>query len=128
MDLVFEVPMRQAGGSLTIPGPHAIAFVLGCQLILAMRPLMIRRNPLTLGFLSLAGSLIANLTLALIFTLRHAFGAPIAWETKHEFVAALGSAAYTGVLGLFLAFALLPLAGPLGVPGGQHQRRYAARW
>ena len=47
---------------------------------------------------------------------------------KDEFVAALGSAAYTGVLGLFLAFVLLPLSGPLGMPGGQQQRRFAPRW
>jgi rod shape-determining protein MreD len=128
MDLVFEIPLRQSGGTLTIPGPHALAYVLGAQLILAMRPLMIRRNPLTLGFLSMVGSLIANLTIATILSLRHWVGAPIAWETKHEFVAALGSAAYTGVLGLFLAFVLLPLASPLGMSMSQQQRRFAPRW
>jgi len=129
MDLVFEVPMRQSGGTVTIPGAHVLAYALGCQLILAMRPLMIRRNPLTLGFLSCVGSLVANLALTTIFTLRHLFGAPLAWETKHEYIAALGSAAYTGVLGLFLAFALLPLAGPLGMHGAhQQQRRFAPRW
>jgi hypothetical protein len=128
MDLVFEVPLRQAGGTVTIPGPHALAYVLGSQLILAMRPLMIRRNPLTLAFLSMAGSLIANLTLAMIFSLRHWVGAPIAWETKHEFLAALGWGVYTGVLGLFLAFVLLPLANPLGMSVSQQQRRFAPRW
>jgi lysylphosphatidylglycerol synthetase-like protein (DUF2156 family) len=128
MDLAFEVPLRQSGGTITVPGAHVLAYALGCQLVLLMRPIMIRRNPLTLGFLACVGALVANLTLAMIFTLRHAFGAPIAWETNHELIAALGSAAYTGVLGLFLAFPLLPLAGPLGMQGAQQQRRFAPRW
>lgn len=128
MDLVFEVPLRQSGGTVTVPGAHVLAYALGAQLILIMRPLMIRRNPLTLAFLSSVGSLVANLVLVMIFTMRHMFGSPLAWETKRELVAALGSAAYTGVLGLFLAFALLPLAGPLGMSMGQQQRRFAPRW
>jgi hypothetical protein len=125
-DLVFELPLKAGAGSVTLPGPHVLAFALGCQLILVMRPLMIRRNPLTLAFLGCIGALVSNITLVAIFTLRHMAGSPLAWDTRHEFVAGLGSAVYTGLLGLLLAFALFPLAGPMGLPD-QQQRRFAAR-
>jgi rod shape-determining protein MreD len=126
LDLVFEVPLKQAGSNLTMIGPHALAYALGAQLIVVLRGIMIRRNPLTLGFLSLVGALVANLVLWTIFSLRSVAGAPLVWETKHQIVAALGSAAYTGLLGIVLAFVLFPLAGPLGLPS-QQQRRFAVR-
>jgi len=126
MDLVFEVPLRQGGWPLTMIGPHPIAYALACQLILSMRGLMIRRNPFTLGFLAGVGALISNATLVAIFTFRSLLGAPLAWDTKHQLVAGLGSAVYTGLIAIFLAFVLFPLAGPLGLPN-QQQRRFAAR-
>jgi hypothetical protein len=126
MDLIFEVPLKQGTGTVTIPGPHVLAFALGCQLILSMRGLMIRRNPLTLGFLACMGALVSNTTLVTIFTLRNMLGAGLAWETRHELLAGLGSAPYTGVIAIALAFVLFPLAGPLGLPN-QQQRRFAVR-
>jgi hypothetical protein len=126
LDLIFEVPLRQAGSNLTMLGPHAIAYALGAQLIMALRGLMIRRNPMTLGFLSLVGALVTNLTLWGIYTFRAMVGTPLVWEAKHQIVAALGSSVYTGLLGIVLAFVLFPLAGPLGLPS-QQQRRFAVR-
>ena len=78
MDLLFKLPMREGTGVITLVGPHALAYALGCQLIISMRALMMRRNPLTLAFLAFVGSLVAFLVLDAIYTLRHAAGAPIA--------------------------------------------------
>src|SRR3954462_9918974 len=39
MDLVFEVPLRQFGGTVTMLGPHALAYALASQLIISMRGL-----------------------------------------------------------------------------------------
>lgn len=126
MDLLFEVALKQGAGTVTAPGPHVLGFALAAQLILAMRGMMIRRNPLTLAFLACLGAMVANTTVVAIFTLRHLFGAPIAWETKAQLFAGFGSALYTGALAFFLAFALFPMAGPLGLPN-QQSRRFAVR-
>jgi hypothetical protein len=109
-------------GTVTIVGPHAIAYALACQLILSMRGLMMRRNPFTLAFLALVGSLVAYLTLDAIFTMRHLAGAPIAWEAKRQLMAGVGSALYTGLVALPMALLLFPLAGMLGLPDQK------ARW
>jgi hypothetical protein len=126
MDLIFEIPRQNSGAGVYIPGPHALAYAVACQLILALRPLMIRRNPLTMGFLALAGSLVAGITLVALLTIRAKLGAPIVWDGKHQLLAALGSAVYTGVLGTGLALLLFPMTGLLGLPS-MTQRRFGFR-
>jgi hypothetical protein len=126
MDLLFEMPLREGMSSLTMIGPHAIAYALGCQLILSLRGIMIRRNPFTLGFLAASGAAITNLSLVAIFTLKNTLGAPFAWDPKHQLIAAVGSAVYTGVIAIALAFVLFPASGPLGLPN-QQQRRFQTR-
>lgn len=125
LDLLFRLPMREATGTITMVGPHALAYALSAQLILSMRALMMRRNPLTLGFLAFAGCLLALLVLNGIYAIRAAAGAPIAWEAKRQLVAATGSALYTGLLALVLAFVLLPLTGALGFP--DHKSRWGTQ-
>ncbi|HYE60532.1 MAG TPA: hypothetical protein VD997_00925 [Phycisphaerales bacterium] len=125
LDLLFRLPMPQSTGMVTIVGPHAIAYALAAQLILSMRALMMRRNPLTLGFLAFVGALLALIILNGIYTIRDAAGAPIEWQPKRQLVAAMGSALYTGVLALVLAFVLLPLTGALGFP--DHKSRWGGQ-
>jgi hypothetical protein len=125
LDLLFRLPLREGTGTVTILGPHALAYAIAAQLILSMRGLMIRRNPLTLGFLAFVGSLVAFLVLVGFYTIRHAAGAPIAWEAKRQLLAAMGSSLYTGVLAIVLAFVLLPLTSVLGFP--DHKSRWGSQ-
>jgi rod shape-determining protein MreD len=125
MDLIFEVPLRQA--SVTMIGPHAIAYVVACQLILSMRGVMIRRNPFTLGFLACLGGVVAFTTLVAIYTARSLLGTPLAWDARHELFAGLGSSVYTGIVAIVLALVLFPIAGPLGLPNQQQRRFGVAR-
>ncbi len=122
MDLLFRLPLRDGLGAVTIVGPHALAYAVACQLILALRGLMMRRNPLSLGFLAFVGSLVAYLMIDAIFTVRHAMGAPFAWEARRQLVMSAGSALYTGIIGIPLALVLFPLAGMLGLPD------FKSRW
>jgi hypothetical protein len=122
MDLLFQIPMREGTGTVTIVGPHAIAYGLACQLVLALRGVMMRRNPFTLGFLAMVGSAVAYLVISAVLTLRHATGAPIAWEAKRQLLAGLGSALYTGLAAVPMALLLFPLAHMLGLPDQK------ARW
>jgi hypothetical protein len=125
LDLLFRLPLREGTGAVTMLGPHAIAYALAAQLILSLRGLMMRRNPLTLGFLAAVGSLVAFLVLVAFYTMRHAAGAPIAWDAKRQLVAALGSSLYTGLLAILLAFVLLPLTSVLGFP--DHKARWGSQ-
>ena len=51
MDL--SIPAAAAGDrSLVVPGPYAIGFVFGTQLVLLLRSMVFRRNPIAVGLLT----------------------------------------------------------------------------
>lgn len=122
MDLTSPLATTTGEPPGYVLGPHVIAYALASQLVLAMRGVMIRRNPLTLGFLALTGGVVAQVVLVAIFWLRSVFD-PIAWGATGELVTRLGSAGYTGLFGVAFAFGLLPMAEWIGLPT-QTQRRF----
>jgi len=126
MDLVFNVPLQGGAGTVNIPGPHALAYVLGTQFILSLRGVMVRRNPLSMGFLALVGFLVCSATLLAIFTTKATLGVPIEWDATRKLLEGLGSSLYTGVLATLLGLVLIPLAPFLGLPSHQ-QRRFGRR-
>jgi cell shape-determining protein MreD len=123
IDLLFEYQMKDGGPSITLLGPNSLAYVLSVQLILALRGLMFRRNPLSLAFLSGVGSATAFCIAAGLLSIRVLFGTPIAnWSAGAEMVKGLGSAAYTAGIALTLAIPLMPVAGWIGLPVQQAGR------
>jgi len=127
LDLIFEYQLKDGGPSITIIGPRALGFVVAVQLILTLRGLVFRRNPLTMGFLAFTGGSVALAVAASIIALRVLFGTPLtSFSLSSELVRALASAAYTGGVAPVLAFALLPLAGRMGLPV-QHASRFGRR-
>src|SRR5262245_45231706 len=58
MDLIFEIPLKNGAPGINILGPHALAYAVACHFIVSIRGLMIRRNPLTMGFLCFVGSVV----------------------------------------------------------------------
>jgi cell shape-determining protein MreD len=114
MDLTFEIPLKAGGPPATVVGPYALSYVLGVQLILALRGVMIRRNPLTLGFLAMVGLAVAQVTLVAIFSVR-AFYDPIFWEPARELWVRLLSCVYTGIVGAIFGLVLIPLSPLLGL-------------
>lgn len=118
MDLTFRVPLHDGSGVVTLIGPHALSYALGVQLITSVRGLVIKRNPLTVGFLAFVGSIVAQVSLVGILSLRLWWGDPIFGPDaapSRELLARLGSAAYTGLLGCVLALILFPIAPWLGL-------------
>lgn len=119
MDLVFSAPGLDSGPALTIVGPRLIAAVVGAWLVLTLRGLMIRRNPLTVGFLAGLVSLVWFSAIAGLFALRHVVSTKTAVEPGRVLVEGLGSSVYTALVGVLMALVLIPLAPFMGFSTGQ---------
>ncbi|MDX2130895.1 MAG: hypothetical protein SFY69_02435 [Planctomycetota bacterium] len=125
IDLTSPLALTSPGPPAILVGPHAVAYLLGAHLVLALRGVMIRRNPLTLGFLSLGAGLVAQTALLAFYWFR-ALIDPVAFTPSGEMLARLGWALVTGAAAVPLAFVLIPLAEIMGLPS-QTQRRFGRR-
>lgn len=117
---------RSDTGLYTVIGPHALGALLMCQLVLALRGLMFRRNPLTLAFLSFVGYLTWQVLVTAIFTVRHLTGDPTLWSASGELLGRAGASLYTGIWALpvsLVLILLMPLFGFQHLPHRFHQRR-----
>lgn len=123
MDMTNSIATKNSGPAGVVIGPHVLAYFAGVQLILSLRGIMIRRNPLTLGFLAMVGSLVGAVVLVAVFTLRSLFD-PIEWHAATELWTRLAGGAYTGGVGAIMALVLVPLSPFLGLQSPQ-QRRFA---
>lgn len=126
-DLSFDLPIRDAYAQAFLIGPFALGHLLAAQLVLTLRGMMIRRNPLTLGFASLCGALACQILVVSIFSLRRGvYGDDLALAPWFmELLLRSGSALYTGLLAVFLSFVLLPLAPMMGL--NMTQKRFGRR-
>ncbi len=113
VDLTSPLP-TQPGGIITVVGPHALGFLLTAQLVLALRGVVIRRNPLTVGVLAGVGTFVTAIVVAAVFTARSLFGDEIPFSATERLLGGLGSAVYTAITGTLLAFVLNPASTLLG--------------
>jgi hypothetical protein len=126
LDLTTAVPVREGAiGSPTLVGPYALGLALASQLVLAIRGMLIRQNPLTMGVISFLASCLLYLVVAAMLAVRVLlpYHDAVAMHSLSELLGRLGSAAYTGVLAVVMAFILFPLAPLLGVHVG-HSRHH----
>ena len=129
MDLLNERPATSGDGFVVV-GPHALGYLLAGLLVLQVRSMMIRRNPLTLGALSAVAAVVSGVVIVAAFTIRHAVDPRLVWSTWGEVLGRFGSAAYTGLAGLVLAWPLIRLSPLLGLNLGQRslpRRAYERR-
>lgn len=116
--------MRTHGTTLVaVPGPMAIGYLVACQLVVALRGQVIRRNPLTLLALSIVGMAIAQLFACGLLTARHVAHPEFEWRPLAELGRRLLSALVTGPVALVMALVLLPLAPMFGGGPGGHRVR-----
>lgn len=99
----------EGGEALTMIGPYALGMLLGGQLTLSARGVLIRRNPLTLGALSVLVAVVAQAVVMVIALVHRLYGDPLASAPGGELWPRLASALATGVAGLVLAKVLTPL-------------------
>lgn len=109
MDLSSPIARIDSTTLFTVLGPNALGAFLMCQLVLALRGLMFRRNPLTIAFLSCVGFALWQVVVTAIFSLRHIGGDPTSWAPNAELGSRLASSIYTGVIALPLSLLLILL-------------------
>lgn len=113
MDLLSPMA-RTDGGSVVIIGPYALGYLLACHFILTIRGMLIRRNPLTLIVISIAGSFVAQIVVIAIFTMRDLGTNPLIWDASDQLVSRSFSSLYTGLSALILSIVFFALAPAFG--------------
>ncbi|MGJ8636338.1 MAG: hypothetical protein ACSHX5_05800 [Phycisphaerales bacterium] len=113
MDLLTPITHNN-GGPVTLIGPYVLGNLLAAQFIFSVRGMVIRRNPLTIAVLSLLASLIAEILVVAIITLRALAGDKIAWDAGDALMDHSLSSLYTSVGALFLSFIFFALTPAFG--------------
>ena len=113
MDLLAPMP-RIDGGSVVVVGPYALGYLLATHFILAIRGMLIRRNPLTLVMISIFSSFIAQVVLIALFTARNMGSNPLIWDAGDQLFERSLSSLYTGISALVLSIGLFALAPTFG--------------
>lgn len=125
VDLLQPVALVD-GGSVVIPGPHALGFFLAAYMTLSLRGMVVRRNPLTVLILSILGSVAVAMVVIAFMTLRSLFDPSLAWRGATELMPALLSALYTGLAALLMSVPLFALTPFFGFPN-LHAPRFSRR-
>ncbi len=123
-DLTSAIDLNPVGAA-TIVGPHAIAYLLAAQLVVAARGVVIGRSPVTLVTLSVLASLVSGILVVAILTIR-GFYDPIVWSPGAQLGFRTLSALYTGLIALALYLILTPLGGAFSfqhAPAARFTRR-----
>jgi hypothetical protein len=123
--LDFTAPLDLAGGAGHVHalGPHAIGLALAGQFVLAVRGVVIRRNPISVVVLSIGAAAISEIVVTAVLTARHVYD-PIVWHPTAELMSRLLGAVLTGGTALVLSLVLLPLSPMLGL---QASRQWVRR-
>jgi hypothetical protein len=117
--LDLTAPQMTATEQVIILGPHAIGLALAGQFVLAVRGVVIRRNPITVVVLSMAAGAISGIVVTAFLTARHLYD-PISFSPTEALLSSLLSAVLTGGTALILSFVLLPLSPMLGLQAARH--------
>ena len=110
MDL--SIPAAAAGDqSLIVPGPYAIGFLFGTQLVLLLRSMVFRRNPIAVGLLTTPFLIAVSLAWMAIWLVRGLDPESILpWSGGHagtQILSRLGWALQSGVVGIAVGWLLL---------------------
>lgn len=113
MDLLTPIK-HYNGGPVTLIGPYALGYLLAAQFIFSVRGMVVRRNPLTIAVLSIFASLIAQILVVSIITVRALAGDNIAWKAGDALMDYMLSSLYTGAGAVFLSFIFFALTPAFG--------------
>lgn len=122
VDLTAPPALKGEPSLLWVVGPNALGYLAAAYFVVTIRGFMIKRNPLTLMFLSICGALLAGLVAVAILTVRHQFHGDMIRTPGQELGVRFWSAIYTGVVALGLSVLFSVLSGVLGIQEQTHRR------
>ncbi len=122
LDLTNSIEVVAGGPARTVLGPYALGYLLAGQLVLTMRGMMIRKNILTVGFLSLFCSAVSHIVVTAIFAIRSRYDVDVPFDATQQLLWRFGSSLYTGLVGIVLGAVLLPMLGAMGLTIGPARR------
>jgi cell shape-determining protein MreD len=108
LDLTWAVGLRDQPRAVTIVGPYALGMLLAATLVLQVRGVVNRRNPLTLMILTVLASVACHVVVSAMLGVRAVYD-PIAWSPVSQLASRMGMSLYTGVGALAISFVLIPL-------------------
>ncbi|MCC6661286.1 MAG: hypothetical protein IT437_10415 [Phycisphaerales bacterium] len=114
MDFISRL-MLESGGTATLVGPMALAFLAGGRFVLASRWVMLRRNPVALGLMTVGAGFLVTIISAVPLAIHRVYGDPIFWHAWSYVLSGFGSAFYSGLLALPMALILNPASGAFGL-------------
>lgn len=127
MGLAVDLRSPRDGGTLLVVGPYALGYMAGAYLVVTMRGIMFRRNPLSVMFLSLLSSLLAELIVVAFFSIRGMYSIDTDFSAGRELLHRLLSSLYTALTTAWvMALVLLPMTSLFGFQD-PHARRFAGR-
>lgn len=122
LDLLTPRPLAGDPGVARLLGPQALGYVAAAYLVLTMRGLMMRRNPLTLVFLTVVAGLLARLVSSTLLTVHAALHADIGWSAGRELLVGVASVLYSAGAAAVLAWPLQKIAFLFAFPDPMHRR------
>lgn len=123
MGAVVDLYTDREAGNLVVLGPYALGYMAGAYLVLVMRGLMFRRSPLSMIFLSILATAIAELVVVFFFTVRALYPGPTTWSAGTELLSRMFGAGYTALSAGVLSLILFPLTHMFGFQD-IHSRRF----
>lgn len=122
-DLTAKIGLVELDRTVTLVGPHTLGYLLAGQLVVTMRAMMIRKNPLTMAVLAVLASAVAAVVVVAVYSVRSiVFGDPLAIQPTSELIQRLASSVYTGLLALVMSLVLIPMAPAFGLQAPQARR------
>ncbi len=128
IDLLARVPLADAtagggaGGTALVLGPHALGYAAAVYLTLLLRGFLIRKNPLSLVFMTILGGCLSVVVVVSLITIKNVVSRTLVWSPGEQFVARCGSVLYSAITAFVLAFLLRKLIGILGLPDATGRR------
>ncbi len=122
IDLLARVPLAGGTDTAIILGPHALGYLAAAYVTLLLRGFLIRRNPLSLVFMTILGGLLSVAVVVGVVTMKNLISRTMVWSPGEQILSRGGSVLFSCVSSFLLAFVLRRLVGVLGLPDATGRR------
>lgn len=121
------------GAPIVIIGPHALGYVAAAYMILTLRPMVMRKNPITLVALSVIGAGLAAIVVVSVLAIRQmifrgSWADGLGGSLFHDLWQRWLDACYTGAAAIVLSGIFLPLAPWFGFQDPSVRRPFSRRY